>query len=309
MELIIAGILTSFFLSLLVPRLKSNALIDRPNERSSHKIPKPTAGGIIFVLVSTTFITLKGYYVPLICLPLALVGFLDDLFFLNAGLRYFIQVLTAISLIKISPLVQNFESIPIIAMIFLYIVLILIITGIINFCNFMDGLDGLLTGCMIIIFALICFSSNPELIPLVGSLLGFLAWNWSPSKIFMGDVGSTFLGAVFCGIIFQSSTFEYTFAYLLIASPLLFDSSICVIRRYFAKQNIFEPHCLHLFQRLHQSGWSHSKVSILYITATTFLGVNYSLFGLQTLIILSILTLLVGFIIDKKFAIPFSIVN
>ena len=237
------------------------------------------------------------------------MGFLDDLFFLNAGFRYLIQVLTALFLIQTSPLIQSYDSLNSFQIILLYVFLVIVITGIINFCNFMDGLDGLLTGCMAIIFLIFSFGSNFDLIPLIGSLLGFLIWNWSPSKVFMGDVGSTYLGAVFCGVLLQENNFNYSFAYLLIASPLLLDSSICVIRRGFAKQNIFEPHCLHLFQRIHQSGWTHSKVSLLYILITAFLGINYLLFGLKTLMFFSLVTLAAGYYLDIKIAVPFSKVN
>ena len=64
-----------------------------------------------------------------------------------------------------------------------------------DFTIFMDDLDGLETGCMSVTIAV-----------LAGSLLGFLLWNWSPAKVFMGDVGSTFLGAVFAGLMLQAAS-------------------------------------------------------------------------------------------------------
>ena len=74
---------------------------------------------------------------------------------------------------------------------------------------------------------------------LVGSLLGFLLWNCSPAKVFMGDVGSTFLDAVFAGLVLQASSWPEAFGYLLVATPLLGDACICVPRRLLAGQRVF----------------------------------------------------------------------
>ena len=87
----------------------------------------------------------------------------------------------------------------------------------------------------------------------------------------MGDAGSTFLGAVLTGIFFESRDFLSFVSLVLISSPLLMDATVCLTRRYFAKQNIFTPHKLHLYQRLSQAGLSHSKVSSIYIMATLLL--------------------------------------
>ena len=73
-----------------------------------------------------------------------------------------------------------------------------------------------------------------------------------------GDVGSTFLGAVFAALLLQSSSWLEALGYLLVATPLLGDACLCVVRRLLTGQNVFEPHRLHLHQRLHQSGWPHS---------------------------------------------------
>ena len=307
MYFFISTILSAILLHLLIPKLRIR-LIDMPNERSSHNSPKPTGGGIVFVIVGSIFAYIKGSYIPLICLPLALVGFLDDLYFLRASIRYAIQFLTALSLLYVSPLFESiYSSVDIFFSVPLFFISAVCITAIINFSNFMDGLDGLLAGCMIVLFILTSLLSQSAIAPLIGALIVFLIWNWSPSKVFMGDVGSTFLGAVFSGVILQSNNWIDLLGALFVASPLLLDSSICVIRRYFAKQNIFEPHSLHLFQRLHQSGWSHASVSIVYILTTIILAINYMLFGLNLVIFLTFIISIIGIWLDRKYAIPFSI--
>ena len=57
---------------------------------------------------------------------------------------------------------------------------------------------------------------SPRPWPLVGALLGFLLWNWSPAKVFMGDVGSTSLGAVFAGVVLQQASFTAALGLLLV---------------------------------------------------------------------------------------------
>lgn len=97
------GLVTSFFLWYLVPIL-SQLHLDQPDARSSHKLPTPRGGGVAFVLVGSIAVALLGSSLPLLCLPLALVGFLDDRHNLPAGLRYGVQLATSLLLLLISPL-------------------------------------------------------------------------------------------------------------------------------------------------------------------------------------------------------------
>ena len=144
---------------------------------------------------------------------------------------------------------------------------------------------------------------------LVGSLLGFLLWNWSPAKVFMGDVGSTFLGAVFVGLVFQASSWIEAFGYLLVATPLLGDACLCVLRRWLAGQRVFQAHRLHLFQRLHQAGWPHACVSLAYITATSVLAVAMLAGGWPWVFCLAVVELLVGVWLDQRVAVPFAVAS
>ena len=207
---------------------------------------------------------------PLLALPLVLVGFLDDRHNLSASWRYGVQLATALVVILLSPLVS-----PSVTLLPLLALLVIAVTAVINFTNFMDGLDGLVAGCMAVAIGAVAIklSAPWSIWALVGALLGFLFWNWSPAKVFMGDVGSTFLGAVFAGLVLQASSWPEAFGYLLVATPLLGDACLCVPRRLLAGQRVFQAHRLHLFQRLHQAGWPHARVSLTYIAATALLAV------------------------------------
>jgi len=143
----------------------------------------------------------------------------------------------------------------------------------------------------------------------VGSLLGFLFWNWSPAKVFMGDVGSTFLGAIFALLVLQASSWPEALAMLLVATPLLGDACLCVPRRMMAGQQVFQAHRLHLFQRLHQAGWPHARVSTFYISATVLLATAFLWGGLSWVIALAVVELLIGVWLDQKVAVPFAVAS
>jgi Fuc2NAc and GlcNAc transferase len=315
---VLALLSTAFLLTWLEPILRRR-LMDQPNDRSSHHLPTPRGGGLAFVLVASvgsvlawlirsgsSSASLPFVAAPLLALPLALVGFFDDHHNLPASWRYAVHLVTALLVVLVSPLVaKSFELLPLLAL------LLISVTAVINFTNFMDGLDGLVAGCMAVAMtaAGIQLSAPWPIWALVGALLGFLFWNWSPAKVFMGDVGSTFLGAVYAVLVLQASTCSEALALLLVATPLLADASLCVPRRLFAGHRVFQAHRLHLFQRLHQAGWPHSRVSILYIAGTAVLAVAVLWGGLPWVITLAVLELLVGIWLDQQVAVPFAVAS
>ena len=208
---------TYFLLYILVPYLQSYSP-DLPNDRSSHVKPVPRGGGVAFVVISVFFSLTyllsrdanSNYIVSplLISLPLAIIGLADDRYDLPSLLRFIVQLIISSLLVYFSPLIRISSEFQFpFFMLFLACILITIsLVAIINFVNFMDGLDGLVAGCMAVILANAAMRLQEDwsLWSIVGALLSFLVWNWSPAKVFMGDVGSTFLGAVFAGAIKQS---------------------------------------------------------------------------------------------------------
>lgn len=301
---VIFGILTFFITYSILPILKKYLLVE-PNKRSSHNIAKPAAGGIVFAFLISFAGHLNNYYMPIFCIPLSLVGFIDDIYDLKPNLRLIAQIVTTIFFINISPLndilLNSFDG-PLFVIIL--IGLIFLSVGCINFINFADGLDGLLAGCMIIIFSTISIYFELNFWPYVFCLIGFILLNWYPSKVFMGDVGSTFLGALFLGVILQTDNFTEALKILLLASPLLGDALISITRRLLSGKSIIIPHKSFYFQRLNQGRFSHRKVSIIYMIST-FLICMCLLFGnLYWMIGTIIFELIILFYLEKKFAIP-----
>ena len=308
-------------LFVLIPQLHRR-LLDQPNARSSHNLPTPRGGGIAFSAVASVssgvaLLTGQGLVaagLPLIAAPLAVVGLLDDRHNLPTSWRYGVQLLTAALILGFSPLVQRLGlpfasgSLLLLADV---VLLAIAVTAVINFTNFMDGLDGLVAGCMAVSIAALAIVLDAPwpLWSLVGSLLGFLLWNWSPAKVFMGDVGSTFLGAVFVGLVLQATSWSQALGCLLVATPLLADACLCVPRRLLAGQRVFQAHRLHLFQRLHQAGWSHARVSLTYIAATTFLSVAMLAGSWPWVFSLAVAELFIGVWLDQRVAVPFAVAS
>lgn len=320
-SLLLGAFLSWFSVLLLLPILRRR-MLDNPNSRSSHSVPTPRGGGLSFVFVSVfasvfyfliallsntssfSLSTISLPAAPLLSLPLSLIGLIDDRYNISASWRYCVQVITAFFIFSISPLSISLTVVS-------AVIVLIAITGLINFTNFMDGMDGLVAGCMsVALFAAVIQLRGPwPMIVLVGGLIGFLYWNWSPAKIFMGDVGSTFLGAVFSVLILNSSSWFEALGMLLVLTPLFADAFFCVIRRFFARQSVFKPHRLHLYQRLHQAGWPHSRVSTLYIFATIILSIGFLLGGLALVGLLALVVLLIGVWLDKSSAVPFALAS
>jgi Fuc2NAc and GlcNAc transferase len=319
---VMAAMASWALLAALIPQLRRR-LLDQPNARSSHQQPTPRGGGLAFVLVAAVASgvgLLQGGWAPpivtpLITLPLALIGFLDDRHNLPASWRYGVQLATALLLLQLSPLVRQLPAALLskgwLVLLSVFVLLLIAVTAVINFTNFMDGLDGLVAGCMAVTVAAIALTLTAPwpLWSLVGALLGFLLWNWRPAKVFMGDVGSTFLGAVFAGLVLQAPSWPEALGLLLVATPLLGDACLCVPRRLLAGQRVFEAHRLHLFQRLHQAGWSHGRVSSLYIGATALLAAALRLGGWTWVTGCAAMVLLTGMWLDRRMAMPFAVAS
>jgi Fuc2NAc and GlcNAc transferase len=301
---LLSGLLSWLLVGALIPWLR-RGLLDHPNARSSHQQATPRGGGVAFVLIGSLLTALLGQgavaHVPLLCCPLALVGLLDDRLNLPAVWRYGAQLLTALTLLAVAqtPLPAWTWPLAVVA-----------ITAVINFVNFMDGLDGLVAGCALVLFALLAaLPGGGPLLPLAGALLGFLLWNWSPARVFMGDVGSTWIGAVFAGLVLQQPEPTVALALLVAALPLLADPLICVLRRLAAGQAVFQAHRLHLYQRLHQAGWSHQRVALIYILSTAALALALLLLGPAGVLAPAVLELWLAAGLERSQALSFSMAS
>ena len=295
----------TFSLTYLIRPFLKKYYLAIPNERSSHVFPTPSGGGITIVIVSTIILMFQGYYFLIGLIPISYVGFIDDKLHVKPLLRFFIQLATSYFLIY-----KNIENLKWIfpenfILFFLTILFLMIFSAtIINFINFMDGLDGLISSCLIVAFSFISLFSVNFYWVIVGAILGFIYFNWQPAKIFIGDVGTNFLSSMYVYALFFSGEFVTFFSMFFILFPIYIDPFITIVRRLRLKQNIFLAHKMHLYQRLSQNGWAHSKVSLLYMCSCLCISLFYLAFNLKGLFFGCFIFLIVYLILDKWFAKP-----
>jgi Fuc2NAc and GlcNAc transferase len=140
-----------------------------------------------------------------------------------------------------------------------------------NLYNFMDGIDGIAGGEALAAGtaggALLMAAGAPGLgaaaLLLAAASAGFLAWNWPPAKIFMGDVGSGFLGFAFCvlAVLSERSGAVPLAVWMMLLGVFVFDATATLLRRVLNGEHFFEAHRRHAYQRAVQSGLSHGRVS------------------------------------------------
>ncbi len=312
--IIIFSFLISYKLYKKFISLSSSKFLDIPNQRSMHSSPIPRGGGIIFssltIFSSIIYLYIFGYsnilIIPISLIPLCIVGLFDDLYSLKPIIKYLTQFIISIFLFFLGDIFINLNLTNHINII-LFFLIIIFFTGIINFINFMDGIDGLVASCMLVSISTSCIilGINNNILFLLGSLLSFTIFNWQPAKLFMGDIGSTFLAAINIGLITQSSNLIEALGLLLILTPFLLDPFVCIIRRYLHGQNIFKPHRLHLYQRLKLAGMSDSKICIIYISSTLLFSIGNIFFNIKFLLAIFLLSSFVGLYLDQQISEPF----
>jgi len=276
----------SFLLAYLIKEHAiKNSLVAEINERSSHTVPTPHGGGIAiaitwFIGLSYLFYTdtidTSLYYALMTGIIISVISYFDDLFELSAKVRLAAQALVALAglyfLGGFKELDLFFFSVDnmIITNIFAFILIIWFI----NLYNFLDGIDGYAgsESIFLSIAGLILFTGDHFLVLIVATL-GFLVWNWHKAKIFMGDVGSTLLGynvAIFT-IYYANEEATNFWIWIILFGLFWFDATLTLFRRYKNKEKLSKAHKKHAYQRLNQSGWTHSKVVLFSILVNLML--------------------------------------
>lgn len=288
-----AALLLEVSVCRLMIRRNSPALLDEPGERSLHETPKPRGAGVGFV-----FALWLAYGVSAVLGPsdegvgvlpgvlglasaVGLVGFVDDYRSLSAGFRLAVHLGIAASTVALFshlPFRLSLHDLTWVAPIWLATTVSVIwVAGLINTFNFMDGTDGMVavqSGIAAGAWAIVGWfhgatSLTVVMLGLLGALAGFLTLNWPPSRIFMGDVGSTTLGFIFAAIPFIApDEVNRGLVALAVVWPFVFDTFFTFVSRAIRRERVWEAHRTHLFQRLVTSGYSHAAVAVLYGSLT-----------------------------------------
>ncbi len=274
-------------------------VMDIPNHRSSHSVPTPCGGGLSFVILFNLFVLIYSVVervspdmvVGFVSagIAIALVGWLDDREGLSARLRALVHIIAAAwAVFWIGGLPEINIGFCTLRLGFVGSVLAVVgIVWLINLYNFMDGIDGL-SGSEAVTVAvfgglLSLLAGNYSIayfsFALAVSVGGFLMWNWPPAKIFMGDVGSGFLGFTFAYIALLS---EKTgglplIIWLMLLSVFIVDATLTVIRRALSREKLHEAHRSHVYQLAVQAGYSHKQVTLRIILMNVCLALIASI--------------------------------
>jgi len=268
-------------------------MLDVPGPRSSHTRPTPRGGGLGFVLVFygavisffCIFPAERALWTALLGgLLVAGVGWWDDRRSLSSWLRlglYCLAVLWAVLWLGGLPrLSVGFRTLPLGAL--GYVLSWSATLAFLNIYNFMDGIDGLaagegLTTCLAAGCLLALAADWPLAIAcwvLAAGLTGFLPWNWHPARIFMGDVGSNFLGFTFCVLAIASENRGSLPAlmWVILLGVFVVDGGATFLRRLLRREPLWVAHKTHAYQQAVQRGYNHAQVTGAVLLINAALG-------------------------------------
>lgn len=263
-----ASLLVALAAAALLLRGRFAAMVlDQPNERSLHTTPVPRTGGLaILAGLAVAAPAWAGPLLPALALALALgaASFLDDRRGLPVALRFAIHLAAAAALVGWGGAPAPGLAAGLAAL--------LAIAWMTNLYNFMDGSDGLAGGMAVIGFSAYAAAAwiagdTSLLLPalcVAAAAAGFLAFNFHPARLFMGDAGSIPLGFLAGAMGFagwSGGTWPAWFP-LVVFSPFVVDASVTLARRLLRGERIWQAHREHYYQRLVRGGLGHRATAL-----------------------------------------------
>lgn len=260
--------------------------VDVPlDDRRMHTKPIPRIGGLAIFLSFLLSTMLFCEFSPELASIwvgggiIVVLGVLDDIYRLQAGLKFVVQTLSAVFAVMNGCVIDhiNIGGEYIMLGVFSYPLTVLWIVGLTNAINFIDGLDGLACGVSLIssvslFFVLVLQGGGAYAVItaiLAGACLGFLPFNSNPARIFMGDTGALFLGYALAVISVQGvfklhAVLSFIVPLMVFAFPIL-DAAFAIVRRLLAGKSPFAADRGHLHHRLVDMGFTQKEsVNILY---------------------------------------------
>jgi UDP-GlcNAc:undecaprenyl-phosphate GlcNAc-1-phosphate transferase len=252
-------------------------ILDVPNARSSHDRLVPRAGGIAIVATFFTGLALAGpgrfWGLAAGALAVALVGLADDLGRIGTWGKLAGQVVAAAILISSGIVVRDIGPWEIGG--WGYPVTVVWLVAMTNLVNFMDGLDGLAGGTAAIAGLSLAALALPSVPPVAqasaalgAACIGFTVFNAPRARVFMGDVGSEFLGFALAGLAVYAAEADGGYTPFLVMPLLMFhfifDTCFTFCRRLSDGENVTQAHRGHLYQLMNRLGASHIQVSLFH---------------------------------------------
>ncbi|PCJ28478.1 MAG: glycosyl transferase [SAR86 cluster bacterium] len=318
--LFIASALLTGLLWLVAPRIH---LLDIPVERSAHSKPVAVGGGIGVVILCflvvlyysrSGLIPFEESMALLAALAIAFLGLIDDLTQLHIRWRIPMQFIAAMWVVWWLPIVPaiNLGLFVIENPWVLTCLAVVALVWLLNLFNFMDGIDGIAGSELVfvnLLSLLVVINSGDDVLALLSATFaataaGFLLWNWSPAKIFMGDVGSGFAGfslGIMALLSMQHGSMT-VWTWVLLLGVFIVDTAVTLLTRFRQNQRWYDGHASHAYQNAARRYQSHSKVTItvilincLWLAPLAWLstnqpdwGIYLTLIGIVPLVLLAI---------------------
>lgn len=282
----VSALAASALLTHLTRKLAAGGgVLDVPNARSSHGVPTPRGGGVAIVLVTTVGLAvlgLRGAVQPdLLCaitgggLAVALVGLADDRRSLSAAVRLTVHFAAALwALAWLGGLPPLGVGTRLVSSGWAgYVFGAFGIVWAVNLFNFMDGIDGIAASEAIFVALagalLSAFMADSSGVGFAGLLFagacgGFLLWNWPPAKIFLGDVGSGYLGYVIVVLAVAATRHNPValWVWLILGGAFFVDATVTLVRRTLRSERVHEAHRSHAYQWLARRWRHHGRVTL-----------------------------------------------
>lgn len=268
------------------------SLLDIPNHRSAHRLPIPRGGGVaiafsfllaVLLLYQGQLVSVTLTWVLLLSgIFIGVLGLLDDICNIPASYRILMHFSTAILVL------YGLGGMPVIKIldyvlptgIFINILAVVYLVWLLNLYNFMDGIDGLagveaLSVCLGGAF-LYWLNANDRLmilpLMLAVSVAGFLCWNFPKARIFMGDVGSGFLGMILGVLSIQAASIrgQLFLGWLILLGVFIVDATWTLLQRAWRGEKVYEAHSTHAYQQAARVLKSHPKTTCLVLAINVF---------------------------------------
>jgi Fuc2NAc and GlcNAc transferase len=281
----VGALVASAVLTGLVRRFAlAHGVLDVPNERSSHRTATPRAGGVSMVLtVTAALIALefvgtlqKGLFLAFLgSIVVAAVGIVDDRVTVAPSVKLAIHIAAAVWAVAwlggLPPIRVGSQIVHLGWAGHLLAVLAIVWT--LNLFNFMDGIDGIAAseamfiGLSAALLGLIGGGATDVStlgVVLAAACAGFLSWNWPPAKIFMGDVGSGYLGYAIAVLALAAARENPValWVWLILGGIFFVDSTVTLLRRVVRGDRVHQAHRSHAYQWLARRWGSHRRVTV-----------------------------------------------
>lgn len=251
--------------------MQARGQLDVPNERSMHKQPVPAGAGAITVAIAvlgwlavSPQITQTALVVAACALGLAILGWLDDMRGLPVGLRFGAQMVAII--VCIFQLPAEARALPFMPLLLERAIEAVAWGWFVNLFNFMDGIDGLAgseaasVSLGYVAIAGLAAYEAPLAVLVAATMLGYLAWNWAPARVMMGDAGSIPLGFLLGWMMLDLSVRGFLLAALILPLVFCVDATYTLIARMLRGKLPYQAHREHFYQRAALGCGSHATV-------------------------------------------------